>query len=213
MGNHNSRMSRGSTATINDDPCLDNLRQWHTTSKNDPYKRQYPLPSIANDLSNNRIKPRKQSSPAAVNRRSFTRFLNFRQQPPLILESTNDEMISKPTSSTSSSLHSQQQQQPDAVHPLAAPVNPCSNISLDQKSYKEENIGRSMDSRRHQRHHSDNYHQSTTTSSSINNNSYRMSGKRKYHDVNGSHYLLPCDEEEVDRLHLAHFMVRFAIQG
>ncbi|CAO3694792.1 unnamed protein product [Rhizopus stolonifer] len=36
---------------------------------------------------------------------------------------------------------------------------------------------------------------------------------RKYHKVNGSNYLLPCDEEEVDRLHLQHFMIRFAIQG
>jgi hypothetical protein len=31
--------------------------------------------------------------------------------------------------------------------------------------------------------------------------------------VDGSEYLYPCDEEEIDRLHVKHFMVRFAIQG
>jgi hypothetical protein len=37
---------------------------------------------------------------------------------------------------------------------------------------------------------------------------------RKFHTYAGSStYLLPCDEEEIDRLHLLHFMVRFAIQG
>ncbi|KAG1337607.1 hypothetical protein G6F62_005847 [Rhizopus arrhizus] len=42
---------------------------------------------------------------------------------------------------------------------------------------------------------------------------YSTIQNRKYHKVNGSNYLLPCDEEEVDRLHLQHFMIRFAIQG
>lgn len=42
---------------------------------------------------------------------------------------------------------------------------------------------------------------------------YHLFGNRKYHHVDGSTYLLPCDDEEVDRLHLQHFMIRFAIQG
>ncbi|ORZ07833.1 S-adenosyl-L-methionine-dependent methyltransferase [Absidia repens] len=36
---------------------------------------------------------------------------------------------------------------------------------------------------------------------------------RKFHTCAGASYILPCDEEEIDRLHLLHFMVRFAIQG
>lgn len=39
-----------------------------------------------------------------------------------------------------------------------------------------------------------------------------MAGRR-FHNVEGSEYLYPCDEEEIDRLHVMHFMVRFAIQG
>ncbi|KAF7732076.1 hypothetical protein EC973_006331 [Apophysomyces ossiformis] len=37
-------------------------------------------------------------------------------------------------------------------------------------------------------------------------------GGRKFHPF-PSVYLLPCDEDEIDRLHLQHFMIRFAIQG
>ncbi|ORX50883.1 S-adenosyl-L-methionine-dependent methyltransferase [Hesseltinella vesiculosa] len=36
---------------------------------------------------------------------------------------------------------------------------------------------------------------------------------RKFFADHVSSYILPCDEEEIDRLHLLHFMVRFAIQG
>lgn len=36
---------------------------------------------------------------------------------------------------------------------------------------------------------------------------------RRFHNVEGSGYLFPCDDEESDRMHLHHFMVRFAIQG
>ncbi|KAI8067609.1 S-adenosyl-L-methionine-dependent methyltransferase [Gongronella butleri] len=36
---------------------------------------------------------------------------------------------------------------------------------------------------------------------------------RKFFGSHVSSYVLPCDEEEIDRLHLLHFMVRFAIQG
>lgn len=39
-----------------------------------------------------------------------------------------------------------------------------------------------------------------------------IAGKR-FHNVEGSGYLFPCDDEEIDRMHLQHFMVRFAIQG
>ncbi|KAH8547850.1 S-adenosyl-L-methionine-dependent methyltransferase [Umbelopsis sp. PMI_123] len=36
---------------------------------------------------------------------------------------------------------------------------------------------------------------------------------RRFHNVEGSEYLFPCDDEEIDRMHVQHFMVRFAIQG
>jgi hypothetical protein len=39
-----------------------------------------------------------------------------------------------------------------------------------------------------------------------------IAGKR-FHNVEGSGYLFPCDDDEIDRMHLQHFMVRFAIQG
>ncbi|KAJ2964658.1 hypothetical protein NQZ79_g542 [Umbelopsis isabellina] len=42
---------------------------------------------------------------------------------------------------------------------------------------------------------------------------YVWIGGKRFHNVEGSGYLFPCDDEEIDRMHLQHFMVRFAIQG
>lgn len=47
----------------------------------------------------------------------------------------------------------------------------------------------------------------------LDSNDIMWIGGRKFHSCPGSAYILPCDEEEIDRLHLLHFMVRFAIQG
>ncbi|GAA5813046.1 hypothetical protein MFLAVUS_006513 [Mucor flavus] len=178
MGNQASRLDRSSSsATINDDPCLDNMRQWHSNKKDEPYKRQYPLPIIAND--HNRIKPRKQSSPAAVtsfhnnnNRKAFTRFFNRQTKSNLprnnTLPSLDTESISRPSLESRGVIHSNR--------------NSLNHSYLKLLSEQQEQA-------------------------------YRLTGKRKYNHVTGSNYLLPCDDEEIDRLHLQHFMIRFAIQG
>lgn len=246
MGNQTSRLDRSSSsATINDDPCLDNMRQWHTNKNDEPYKRQYPLPTIAND--HNRIKPRKQSSPAAVTsinnyqRKAFSRFFNRQNknslprnnscidtttaiQPNNTLTkttSTNTNNNSPTntntnTSSASSSFNSQQPQQPQYIHPLAPPS--IKSIEKRPCSYENESFSRQsldMSSRRltNSNRNSLNHTQLKLLAQQQQVNSYKLQGKRKYHQVTGSNYLLPCDDEEIDRLHLQHFMLRFAIQG
>lgn len=245
MGNQTSRLDRSSSsATINDDPCLDNMRQWHTNKKGEPYKRQYPLPTIASD--HNRIKPRKQSSPAAVtslnnnnNRKAFSRFFNrhnknslprnnscidtttiIQHNNTLNTTSTNTNNNSPNNTNTSSSSSSFNSQQPHYIHPLAPP----SISSIEQRScqqlfpYENESFSRhslDLSSRRlnNSNRNSLNHTQLKLLAQQQQVNSYRLQGKRKYHQVTGSNYLLPCDDEEIDRLHLQHFMIRFAIQG
>lgn len=271
MGNQNSRLDRsGSSATINDDPCLDNMRQWHSSKKSEPYKRQYPLPTIAND--HNRVKPRKQSSPAAVSsftsnsgRKPFARFFHRhnkltrnnscidttthtlsaaaaqqQQQQQVINNSHSNNHISNSpnnttnttTCSTSSSFNSQQlQQQVHFIHPLAPTTN--SHIATDQRSchhifpFENESFSRPSlevisNSRRLGTHTANSSNRNSLSNAQLKlllaqqheiPYSYRLNGKRKYHQVPGSNYLLPCDDEEIDRLHLQHFMIRFAIQG
>jgi hypothetical protein len=257
MGNQNSRSSTNNnrnSATIKDDPCLDNIRQWHTNNKDEPYKRQYPLPAIAND--HNRIKPRKQSSPAAVissingTRKPFSRFFprsinrnnscfdntSLSKSSTATVEAIKSSSINNNTannttnsnnitpnttisntnnssSSAATSSCSFNSSQPHYVHPLSPPsvIESCHQMF----PYENESFSRpSMESSRR-----------FNTRDSITNNqlklflqqqqqcTYRSFGNRKYHQVNESTYLLPCDDEEVDRLHLQHFMIRFAIQG
>ncbi|KAI8048770.1 S-adenosyl-L-methionine-dependent methyltransferase [Gilbertella persicaria] len=122
----------------------------------EPYKRQYPLPAITND--HNRIKPRKQSSPAAV---------------------------THPTNTNKRPVFSKLFQRGSSKN------LPRNNSYVDNTFVYQQK-----------------YHLAQEQSFL-----YRTLGERKYHHIEGSTYLLPCDEEEVDRLHLQHFMVRFAIQG
>jgi hypothetical protein len=265
MGNQTSRFDQSSSSTtITDDPCLDNMRQWHTNKNDEPYKRQYPLPTIAND--HNRVKPRKQSSPAVSSlansysgRKPFSRFFNRQNSNKLLprnnsyIDSTNTALnhyntltrtttsntiaaitsTKQPnitnntnnnttTSTNNSSTTSTNSLQPHYIHPLAPP-------SIDQRSchqlfpYENESFSKASletSSRR----------LTSSNRNSLNNSqllilaqqqqqeqhqafTYRLNGKRKYHQVAGSSYLLPCDDEEIDRLHLQHFMIRFAIQG
>lgn len=268
MGNQNSRLDRsGSAATINDDPCLDTMREWHNNKKAEPYKRQYPLPTIAND--HNRIKPRKQSSPAAVTfasgnntRKPFSRFFN--RQNKLVRNNScidttsfnhhtlsatqqqvfnnnnnntnnnnnnhisNNNSPNNTTNTSSSSSFNSQQLQAHYIHPLA----PTSIHSNDQRSchqlfpFENESFTRpSIELTSSRRLHTGNNTANNSNRNSLSNAqlrllaqqemtySYRLNGKRKYHHVSGSNYLLPCDDEEIDRLHLQHFMIRFAIQG
>ncbi|KAI9249351.1 hypothetical protein EDC94DRAFT_637222 [Helicostylum pulchrum] len=215
------------------------MRQWHSNKKDEPYKRQYPLPIIAND--HNRIKPRKQSSPAAVtsfhnnnNRKTFTRFFNRQNKTNLprnnscidttlltqhntlntitttttTTTTTNNNNNSNNTtnnisSSSSSFIGQPPPPPPQYIHPLALP-------SLDMESISRP----SLESRGviHSNRNSLN-HSYLKLLSEQQEQAYRLTGKRKYNHVTGSNYLLPCDDEEIDRLHLQHFMIRFAIQG
>lgn len=237
MGNQASRLDRSSSSTtINDDPCLDNMRQWHSNKKDEPYKRQYPLPTIAND--HNRIKPRKQSSPAAVasfnkgNRKSFTKFFNRQNKLNLprnnsfidttqhntlntINTSTNtinnttttNTTINNDNNTTTNNIGTSSSSSivcvPQYIHPLAPP--PLEVESLARPSLESRGI---IHSNRHSLNHSH-----LRLLSEQQQQAYRLTGKRKYNHVTGSNYLLPCDDEEIDRLHLQHFMIRFAIQG
>jgi hypothetical protein len=247
MGNQTSRPNRNSTSTINGDPCLDNMRQWHMNKNDEPYKRQYPLPTIASD--HNRIKPRKQSSPAAVNsnnlpRKPFSRLFNRNNKnlprnnscfdatlihntltaTKLVTYNTNtntstsnnNDTLNTPnaitntnnndTSATSSNSNSQ----PHYIHPLAPP----SIISMDQNQlfpFENESFSRSSLEIRRNDSQIKLFMQQQQQQQQF--SSYRVKDKRKYHKAANSNYLLPCDDEEVDRLHLQHFMIRFAIQG
>jgi hypothetical protein len=230
MGNQTSRPNRNSTSSFNGDPCLDNMRQWHMSKKDEPYKRQYPLPTIAND--HNRIKPRKQSSPAAVNpnnyaRKPFSRLFNrnnkslprnnscfdatlihntLTTKQVTYTSNTNDTLNTpNPTTNTNETSTSSSNSQPHYIHPLAPP----SVISMDKNQlfpFENESFSKtSLEAKSPIKLFMQQQQQQFS--------SYRIKGKRKYHQVTNSNYLLPCDDEEVDRLHLQHFMIRFAIQG
>ncbi|KAG1152997.1 hypothetical protein G6F37_000042 [Rhizopus arrhizus] len=184
MGNQTSRLDqRGSNGRINTDPCLNNMRQLHDDQ--DPFKRQYPLPSIANE--HDRIKPRKQSSPAVIDpsRRKQYKKIFFRSN----TTSSNNFLKENNASVDISSFSSQRN-----IHPLATTP---SFHSMDQYT---EAFSTSADTLRYTTQGWDDAYYSTIQN-------------RKYHKVNGSNYILPCDDEEIDRLHLQHFMIRFAIQG
>lgn len=241
MGNQTSRPNRNSTTTINGDPCLDNMRQWHINKNDEPYKRQYPLPTIASD--HNRIKPRKQSSPAAVNsnnrpRKPFSRLFNRNNKsllrnnscfdPALINNTLTPKQVTYNTNTNTSnnndtlntpnaintndiSASSSSNSQPHYIHPLAPP----SIISVDHNQlfpFENESFSRpSKDMRKLDTNNSQIKLLMQQQQEQF--SSFRIKDKRKYHKVANSNYLLPCDDEEVDRLHLQHFMIRFAIQG
>ncbi len=42
---------------------------------------------------------------------------------------------------------------------------------------------------------------------------FRFIDGRRYHNVENSNYGLPNDDDECDRLHLQHFVLRYAWQG
>ena len=42
---------------------------------------------------------------------------------------------------------------------------------------------------------------------------FRFIDGRRYHNVENSNYCLPNDDDECDRLHLQHFVLRYAWQG
>ncbi len=42
---------------------------------------------------------------------------------------------------------------------------------------------------------------------------FRFIDGRRYHNAENSNYILPNDEDECDRLHMQHFVFRYAWQG
>lgn len=43
----------------------------------------------------------------------------------------------------------------------------------------------------------------------VSNDEYRFIGGRRFHNVGNSKYLLPCDDDELDRLHFQHYICRY----
>lgn len=188
MGNQQSiRPHHRSNSTVgHEDYCSE-----QQPSEN-PYRRQYPFPDVW--ASEGHIKPRKQSSPcplASVKSSPSSSRLRFR--PLRAFASFRHEPSSSTQMARSASddlaKHHQQQHEPSSVpiHPLSLPET---DITGSEQSTTLVEEGTEKDDAR-----------------------YHWLNGRKFHNAPGSQYMLPCDEEEVDRLHLLHFMVRFAIQG
>ncbi|KAI8380055.1 hypothetical protein BD560DRAFT_432297 [Blakeslea trispora] len=267
MGNQASRIDRESSTIASDDPCLNNIRQWHINDTDEPYKRQYHLPAITND--HNRIKPRKQSSPAAVthpSKSASTVTLSNRRPPFSKLfqkssrnlsrnnscvdsttaffyqQNSNHTLLTKqlslnttlshtnnthytnnntlPTSTcpnTTLDVLNEPQQQPNLIHPLAPTVaSPKDFFSFDHRISMIGTIPEHHQRITNNRNSLSSSQLKQATEHHLEQEqlfSFRMLGERKYSHIKDSNYLLPCDEEEVDRLHLQHFMIRFAIQG
>ncbi|CEG74136.1 hypothetical protein RMATCC62417_09394 [Rhizopus microsporus] len=189
MGNQTSRIDQHGS----NDPCLDNMKEIHDSNSQDPFKRQYSLPSISNE--HDRIKPRKQSSPAAVDptRRKQLRKFFFRNNTtpssPLIKGDIPHVQLA---TSSCSTFQSQRY-----IHPL---TTTSSFHSIDHYS-ENDPCSTSIDTPRY------------TIQDDERDYNYATIQNRTYRIASNSSYLLPCDDEEVDRLHLQHFMIRFAIQG
>ncbi|KAL0080404.1 hypothetical protein J3Q64DRAFT_1701745 [Phycomyces blakesleeanus] len=235
MGNQHSRLDHRSASTVGHfDTISKTITPWQDTdAKQDPYKRHYLLPTISATSSDGRIKIRKQSSPSPVttttttnatlntntassssnhSKRAFARLLPFR--------AFSRDNISASTLCETPSPLSVALQAPSSVHPLTSITSLPHVLTTgdDQVSLCSTHQPRreSWSSCKHSKNNNNN-----------NNNNNRKSqfntfdspetclwiAGRKFHQTLGSSYLLPCDEEEIDRLHLQHFMVRFAIQG
>ncbi|KAI8079770.1 uncharacterized protein BX664DRAFT_341416 [Halteromyces radiatus] len=233
MGNQNSRLERRLGSTASQDPRLNTVNEWLPSSQ-DPYQRQYPLPIVSSSQTDNgRVKLRKHSSPLipasttrTTSRRPLSRVFPFRSfnrsnnvatpstlTTPSLSRSSSVLAVSSdiPTTTTNNnltiSLHplltTQQQQllllqqqrhsfyagvsSPSSNPPVITPSNSNHSLSHDHILIKNELL--------------------------LNNTDVIWIEGRKFHTCAASSYILPCDEEEIDRLHLLHFMVRFAIQG
>ncbi|KAK4520336.1 uncharacterized protein ATC70_008470 [Mucor velutinosus] len=60
---------------------------------------------------------------------------------------------------------------------------------------------------------SDSSANSTTNSSSINGHSFQFKDGRRYHGISEVSYVLPNDDDEADRVHQQHWILRYALQS
>lgn len=195
MGNQNSRLERRLGSTASQDPRLTttasapssssgSMNDWLPPSQ-DPYQRQYPLPIVSSSrTSSGRLKLRKHSSPLIP---TTTAHRSRRPLSRAFLSSF------KPTPPPLPTTMPPPPPELPTLHPL---VTTCPQDPIEMKTHppqpqKEISV-----------------HLAPSSSPSV-----TWIDGRKFHTYAGSTYLLPCDEEEIDRLHLLHFMVRFAIQG
>ncbi|KAI9010354.1 hypothetical protein CLU79DRAFT_722930 [Phycomyces nitens] len=200
MGNQHSRLDRTASTVGHFDTISKTISPWEDTdSKSDPYRRHYLLPTITATSSDGRIKLRKQSSPTPVThhpKRSIGRFLPFR--------AFSRDNLSASTLCESPSPLSVALQAPSSVHPLT------SITSLPQAPTGDDQVSLCSTHQPRRESWSSSKHNSQALDSP---EACLWIAGRKFHQTLGSSYLLPCDEEEINRLHLQHFMVRFAIQG
>ncbi|KAI9497863.1 S-adenosyl-L-methionine-dependent methyltransferase [Zychaea mexicana] len=188
-------------------------------NSNNNYKREYPLPSVvASSTDDGHVKMRKQSSPSPVaydKSSGRPRFRPLRALSSFRFDSPS--ITSHPTNNNQRNRHHHQHyNEPSSAIATAAaavdalavppPVHPLAPVASHHSDCKQ---------------HASSTHSNNTVSTysqhtppeTISDIQYMWMAGRKYHQLPSSPYMLPCDDDEVDRLHLLHFMVRFAIQG
>ncbi|KAI7867636.1 S-adenosyl-L-methionine-dependent methyltransferase [Spinellus fusiger] len=203
MGNQHSRLDHRSASTIGHFDTIKTLGSWQENdTQQDPYQRHYLLPTISPASSDGRIKLRKQSSPTPAllhhPRKPLARLLPFRS---FTRDSLSESALCDPSNLLPVSLETK-----CSVHPLT-PVSSFPSAQDDQIS-----VYSTPPHQPKRESWSSAKRKSTLDPIDSGPTCVWISG-RKFHHTLGSSYLLPCDDEEVDRLHLQHFMVRFAIQG
>ncbi|KAI8342622.1 S-adenosyl-L-methionine-dependent methyltransferase [Chlamydoabsidia padenii] len=223
MGNQNSRLERRLGSTASQDPRLTTVNEW-LPSAQDPYQRHYPLPIVSPSRTNSgRIKLRKQSTPlipstayTTTRRRPLSRVFTFRP--------FNKTTNTTNNTTLSPSLHRSSTVLPDtSLHPLllsnqqrhsfyCTPTSPTTTTPSPFSTNTTTTATVTPCSSYHTLSQQNNSIQVQSDRLIHSNEVIWMNG-RKFHACPGSSYILPCDEEEIDRLHLLHFMVRFAIQG
>lgn len=236
MGNQNSRLERRFGSTASQDPRL--IPTDWIPSAQDPDHRQYPLPIVASLRSNNgRVKLRKHSSPlisstsssSSSSRRPLSRVFPFRpfRSANSSLHTNTPPHITPASSIMEISTINNSNNHITSLHPLSTSHSPPTTTSASTSLYGN-TLQKINSTHSHQNtpvssntmtpsssHHSLLQDVSTRVKSELifNSNDVVWVDGRKFHSCPGSSYILPCDEEEIDRLHLLHFMIRFAIQG
>ncbi|KAI7853432.1 hypothetical protein BDC45DRAFT_464759 [Circinella umbellata] len=236
MGNQQSHIGgrQRSPSTITDLYSSPH-HQWTSTSSssdnnfnnnqpNNNYTREYPLPSIISSTTDDgHVKMRKQSSPSPISSprsrfRPLRALTSFRFDTPSIPspnhQSNNHKLPNTKTTSntivTDNNNINDNSIATDAlvVPPIPASVHPLSKVATHHSDSKQHTT--SMNSINTTISTNTSHH---TPSGTIDDLEYMWMSGRKYHLLPSCPYMLPCDDDEVDRLHLLHFMVRFAIQG
>ena len=231
MGNQQSHLGgrQRSPSTITDLYSSPH-HQWSPTSSssdnnfnnnqpNNNYTREYPLPSIISSTTGDgHVKMRKQSSPSPVSSprprfRPLRALTSFRFDTPSIPShnhhsNNHKSSNTKTTPTTTETNNNNTTTDALGIPPIPVSVHPLSPVATHHSDSKQHTT--SMNS--------NNTTISTNTSQhtppgTVDDLEYMWMSGRKYHLLPSCPYMLPCDDDEIDRLHLLHFMVRFAIQG